>query len=491
VLDLNTVKTYCADYGSVPGPPYGGIDYTLDSKGVDKASGKRYVILVAGNSGFYSVNLKTGQLDLEFRGLNPSHSDTFEDSGGTQYIVFDSFTESPCEVATATYQLNKGASISQPVELGGGRRKVMSLWQCPFPNTNGGTDEHVGCAKSAPFCVISTVAPYRSASDPPVRFPHATEIMVMRENGLEVRRLAQSRSVRFREDGDGAYWAEPRAAISNDGSLVVSDSNFGTIGGVRVTLIATGFGKPAMAVLNAASLSPSLAPGAYASLLGNGVANCTAGLDSSSLPDQLCGTRVTVNGMSAKLTYASPRQINLLLPRSLPIQTDLTVSASVDGASEPFVSVVPAAQFAEVAPAIFTYALDDGVSRAVVQNATGTLNGPASPGSGATPAVLGEVQVLWANALGPTNQTVPDGEPAPGAPSLAETKRAVGVYVNGTRQPPVSFAGMAPGLSGVYQVNFLLSPDTPVIGEGQDFVWVEVNGLASPQLPISLSAAAK
>ena len=505
VLDLNTVKTYCADYGG------GSIDYTLDSKGVDKASGKRYVILVAGNSSFYSVNLRTGKLDLEFRGpeapdsngnhdgicdpgekcMNPSHSDTLEDSSGTQYIVFDNFTENPCEVATATYQLNKGASILQPVELGGGRRKVMSLWQCSFP---AGSDEHIGCAKNAPYCVISTVPLPRSASDPPQRFPHSTEIMVMRENGLEVRRLAESRSVRFTEEGGESYWAEPRAAISNDGSLVVSDSNFGEIRGVRVTLITTGFGKPAMAVLNAASLSPSLAPGAFASLLGSGLANCTAGFDSLSLPDSLCGTKVTVNGLPAKLTYASPRQVNLLLPRLLPVQADLTVSASVEGASDPFVSVVPAAQFTEVAPTIFTYALDDGISRAVVQNAAATLNGPAVPGSdtrpATTPAVLGEVQVLWANALGPTNQTVPDGEPAPGAPSLAETKRPVVVYVNGTRQS-VQFSGMAPGLSGVYQVNFLLSPDTPAMGDGENFVWIEVDGVASPQLPISLSTPTK
>ena len=64
----------------------------------------------------------------------------------------------------------------------------------------------------------------------------------MRENGLEVRRLAQTRSVRFREDGDESYWTMPRAAVSNDGSLVVSDSNFGVRGGGRVTLISTGYG---------------------------------------------------------------------------------------------------------------------------------------------------------------------------------------------------------------------------------------------------------
>src|SRR5260370_36656511 len=122
------------------------------------------------------------------------------------------------------------------------------------------------------------------------------------------------------------------------------------------------------------------------------------------------------------------------MPWLLSIQSDLTVSAAAEGAGAPFVSVVAAAQFAEVAPAIFTYALDDGISRAVVQNAAGTLNGPAAPGSSATPAVLGEVQVLWANALGPTTQTVPDGGPAPGAPSFDAPMRPVDGYVNGPRQ---------------------------------------------------------
>lgn len=264
-LDLNTVKTYCADYGSVPGLPLGQIDYTIDSKGVDRTSGKRYTILVSGtaNPAVYSVNTATGKLDLEFRGpedpestgnhdgicdpgercMYPSHSDTFEDSAGLQYIVFNHQTENTCEVSLATYQLNKGTNLLEPVELGGGKRVILSLWKCPFPNTNGGTDEHIGCAKKAPFCVISTVSPKRSEGDPPLRFPHATEIIVMRDNGAEVRRLAETRSVRFKDEGDESYWAMSRAAISNDGSLVVADSNFGMKGGVRVTLIPTGYGN--------------------------------------------------------------------------------------------------------------------------------------------------------------------------------------------------------------------------------------------------------
>jgi hypothetical protein len=79
----------------------------------------------------------------------------------------------------------------------------------------------------------------------PVPTPHAGEIMVMRENGLEIRRLALSHSVLFTDAGDGNYFATPRAAISNDGSVVTSDSNYGQRGRPRVTLIETGYGpKP-------------------------------------------------------------------------------------------------------------------------------------------------------------------------------------------------------------------------------------------------------
>jgi uncharacterized protein (TIGR03437 family) len=502
-LDLNNVKTYCAAYGSLPDFTYGGVDYVLVSKGVDKTSGKRYVILVGSGRppGFYSVNLAAGRLDFEYRGpedpdgngnqdgicdpgercMDPSHSDTLEDSSGTQYLVYDAYTNNPCEVATGTYQLNKGAGIMQPVELGGGKRRVMSLWQCSFP---GDTDEHIGCARKAPYCVISTVPPSRTLSSSPVRFPHATEVLVMQENGQEIRRLAQTRSVRFSEEGGESYWAMPRAAISDDGSVVVSDSNFGERAAVRVTMIPTGYAGTPLAAVNAASFSPLLAPGAYATLTGANLANCTAENKSLTLPDNLCGTRVTFGGLPAMLTYASPRQVNVLVPRRVPTGGDVPVSVSVEGAAAPMQTVVPAAAFGPVAPSIFTYALDDGVSRAVVQNSAWVLNGPGTNNPFTAPARVGESQVLYANALGPTDQSVPDGAPAPSNP-LARTVAPVDVYVNGVRQT-VQFSGMTPDMSGLYQVNFLLVSTTPVLPEGQNFVWLSVIGMESPHLPFSI-----
>jgi hypothetical protein len=264
-VDLASVKTYCADYStSQRRLPYGDIDFTLISKGVDRQSGKRYVMMVAPPAmGVFSVDMAGGTLKPEFRGpeeversngnhngicepgercLVGSHVDTMEDSAGIQYLVMDAETSSPCEVSLSTYQLNRGIEMNRQIELGGGRKRVMTLWRCG----PGWVDEHVGCARSAPYCVISTQNVPRAANDlsPFSPTPHAGEIIVMRENGMELRPLALSRSALFPGAGDANYWSTPRAAISADGSLVVSDSNFGAQpNGQRITLIQTGYPK--------------------------------------------------------------------------------------------------------------------------------------------------------------------------------------------------------------------------------------------------------
>ncbi len=261
-LDIDHRKTYCADYAdSQRNLAYGDVDFTLISKGIDRTSGKRYVMLIAPPAmGVFSVDTANGVLKLEYRGpesverpgnndgvcdpgercIVGSHLDTLEDSAGIQYLVSLDATNSPCEEALATFQLNTGLNLLKQVELGGGKKKVMTLWRCG----RGWVDQHVACAKAAPYCVVSIQAEGRRPDDLSeyVPTPHAGEIIVMRDNGLEIRRLALSRTVFYTNAGEGNYWAAPRASISNDGTVVASDSNFGEAGKPRVTLIETGFG---------------------------------------------------------------------------------------------------------------------------------------------------------------------------------------------------------------------------------------------------------
>ena len=68
------------------------------------------------------------------------------------------------------------------------------------------------------------------------RLPTPAKSSSCASNGLEIRRIALIRTVFYTNAGEGNYWAAPRAAISNDGSTVAADSNFGQIGKPRVTL---------------------------------------------------------------------------------------------------------------------------------------------------------------------------------------------------------------------------------------------------------------
>jgi len=264
-VDLNTGNTYCADYlASNPNNRVGWsfIDYSLISKGVDSASGKRYVFLMAAPAlGAWSVNLSTGKLDFEYRGpenldisrgnrdgicdpgescLNAPHADVMEDTDGKQYMVTTKGNENPCELDLVTYALSTGRFIMKDEAAGGGRRRVVNLANC---GTNW-PDFHVGCAKSAPYCVLSTYSDtLRTPGDlytPLANDPHRNQIMVMRGNGQEVRVLATTRSVLFTDD---SYYPQSRAALSNDGSWVIFDSDFGVHNGERVNIMATGFGS--------------------------------------------------------------------------------------------------------------------------------------------------------------------------------------------------------------------------------------------------------
>jgi len=83
----------------------------------------------------------------------------------------------------------------------------------------------------------------------------------------------------------------------------------------------------------------------------------------------------------------------------------------------------------------------------------------------ANPARPKDILVAFATGLGPTEPVVPTGVPAPFSP-LAIVKRIEGymgftaegtlVRINGLDRVPL-YVGLAPGLIGVYQVNFQLS----------------------------------
>ena len=361
-VDLNLVKTYCADYTAQHADSRVGwsfIDFVMVTKGVDSVTGKRYVLLMGSPAlGAWSVNLSSGALDFQFRGpenpemagnrdgicdpgencLNAPHSDLLEDTDGRQYLVTSKGSSTPCALDLVTLDVSKGSRLWTPVEQGGGRKAVLTLALCgsAWPSM------HVGCAKNAAFCTISTDRNVtRNPADlttPMPLEPHRGEIMTMRGNGLEVRRLAMSRSVAFSND---SYWPTPRAATSNDGSLVVFDSNFGVPGGTRVLTLPTGMtggGSPAVPALAVYPAADTINAGDVRQFAANGpvtwsISPAVGTISSKGLytsPASISAQQ-TVTVTASSEDGRTARASITVVPGPLPIRINTGGSACTDG----------------------------------------------------------------------------------------------------------------------------------------------------------------
>jgi uncharacterized protein (TIGR03437 family) len=157
--------------------------------------------------------------------------------------------------------------------------------------------------------------------------------------------------------------------------------------------------------------------------------------------------------MALPLFYASPTQINFLIPASLVAGT-LELRVARDGTSSAAPVRVP---LQELAPAFCQV----DPSTVLAAHADGVLISPEKP------ARPGEVVVLYASGLGLPKGSVPkDGELASIGPQgldgiTLKRLKDLRVLVGGEALDPaqILYAGLAPGFAGVYQINLRL-PDS-------------------------------
>jgi uncharacterized protein (TIGR03437 family) len=97
------------------------------------------------------------------------------------------------------------------------------------------------------------------------------------------------------------------------------------------------------------------------------------------------------------------------------------------------------------------------------------------------PAHPGEILAVYGTGFGPTVPPIPDGAASPASP-LA-TGAPPNVFLEG-RQLAVQFAGLAPGLAGVWQINIVLPNDAPT---GPQLSLSMVSGVASNVLPVAIA----
>lgn len=213
-------------------------------------------------------------------------------------------------------------------------------------------------------------------------------------------------------------------------------------------------------VVNAATYSADYvgALGSIATIFGTNLAASTQAATTLPLPITLAGTSVSVNGIAAPLFYVSPGQINFQIPElgnegpGASTAQGVVVVTAAGGASDPYTS--PGVDGAGVFSGTGIFTLDaSGCGRGAVQNVasdgTVSLNSPTnsvSPGGWIT---------IYGTGLGYVINAPPDGSPSPSSPLAVPGGGGGGAVFdfNLAASPLALWAGRAPGLVGVDQVN--------------------------------------
>lgn len=212
-----------------------------------------------------------------------------------------------------------------------------------------------------------------------------------------------------------------------------------------------------------------LAPNTIVSIYGQNLAYSTQALEASEilggvLPTALgeTGVRVLIGGVAAYLYYASPTQINCLIP-SILLPTKVDLQLVIDGLAGPSIPIT----LTSAAPAL--YQLD--AQTAVATEADGTVLTQASP------AKPGDIVILYATGLGQTNPPVEDGVLPTQAAFLADIGK-FSVVLDGVAVNPgaILYAGIAPGFAGLYQINVRLPESTAANPQIQ----IGLDGVLSP-----------
>ncbi len=172
-------------------------------------------------------------------------------------------------------------------------------------------------------------------------------------------------------------------------------------------------------LVNAATLTTAVAPGTLAYIVGTGLSG-SAG-----------ATTATLGGQSMKVVSSSAFRTAVQVP------LDIRAGQHILHVDSPYGSAEASVRILETAPAIFT-------SAGAVVNQDGTVNSALSP------APRGKTIVVYCTGLGAVSSQG----------TLSPAREPVTAVIEGI-ELPVSFAGLAPGMTGVYQVNVALPAATP------------------------------
>jgi uncharacterized protein (TIGR03437 family) len=246
---------------------------------------------------------------------------------------------------------------------------------------------------------------------------------------------------------DGTYTASGYKYIVGPGGAVRVGLGIGPLLAINVavkapSLSGDGVFLNPVGVLNAASSSPfttGISRGELISLYGTNLAANTVVASGPPFPTQLGNVQVMINGRPAPIYFVSSGQVSVIVPYA----TEQTV-AGIQVINNGVPSNTVTTFVGLTTPGIFTKPAG-GLGPGAVLHADFTLvtmNSPALPG---------ETVQIYLTGLGDVTPAISDGDPGPVSP-LSKTSNTIQAFIGGMTAT-VGYAGLAPQLAGLYQLN--------------------------------------
>jgi len=271
--------------------------------------------------------------------------------------------------------------------------------------------------------------------------------------------------------GDGgpatsaAIFNPPGLAVDAGGNVYIADANNERVRFLQAVPVVFSGG-----VVNAASFTAQLTPGALATVFGSGFSASTAGA-TAPLPTKLNGVTVNINNQPVPVLFVTPNQVNFQVPWGTPVGS-ASITVSGNGLTSPAINVPVLA----AAPGLFF----QSSGQAIVQNQDSSLNSPANS------ARVGSTIVAYGTGSGPLDHAVSDGVATPFSPlsTVTSTSSATFSTAAGSATAQVSFAGLTPGFIGLLQMNIVV-PTT--LNTADYLLTLVINGQKSNAATVSVT----
>jgi uncharacterized protein (TIGR03437 family) len=228
-------------------------------------------------------------------------------------------------------------------------------------------------------------------------------------------------------------------------------SGIGPYLGINVAMPAPSFSGSGVylnpsGIVNAASYAPftaGIAPGELITLYGTGLADSTVVAPGIPFQTSLGNVQVSIGGVNAPIYYVSPTQISVIVPyeaTSAIVPVQVTTDGNPSNVVTMYTNQTSAGVFSQT---------QNGLGYGAVLHQDGvTLVTPSNP------AKPNETVSVYLTGLGAVTPSIQDGAAGPSSP-LSYTTNTITADIGGVTAT-VTYAGLAPGFAGLYQVNLTI-----------------------------------